>query len=170
MTTTYEVRAEKFAEVLLPLFINCKTLRQFERVIHEYNATHMRKLKYAHGVSRIVIIRSDYVIKFDIKPSGSFSDGRAGNCLSERVVYERAEREGMAHLLAKPTIKTCSGRTYSIMPRINGVGNHRRSLYRSLTRDELDWLSDNIYDLHCGNYGFRRGKAVVIDYAWDATI
>ena len=92
MKTDYESRARKFAHVLIALFAGCESLDDFEFAISEYNATHSRPLVYAHGVSRIAIIRSDYVIKFDFCPSGWWEDGRAGSISSEAHVYEQQLR------------------------------------------------------------------------------
>lgn len=167
MKRTYEERGAKFAEVLAKRFEGCVTLDDFRREICRYNMTHARKLNWDHGVSRIAILRADYVIKFDFNPTGSFSDGRAGNCFSEEAVYARAVADGMEHLLAKTTVLTLHGLTCSIMPRIKGVGT-TICWERTVTPEEEDWLYDNLNDLHMNNYGFRNGKICVIDYAWDA--
>ena len=83
MRKTYEERGMKFAKFLAKLFQDCVYLRDFEYVLAEYNYTHSRKLQWAHGVSRIAIMRADYVIKFDFQPVGMWEDGHAGDCYSE---------------------------------------------------------------------------------------
>lgn len=165
--STYEERGAKFAEVLAKRFEGCVTFDDFRREIQRYNMTHIRKLDWDHGVSRIAIIRADYVIKFDFNPTGLFSDGRAGNCSSEEAIYARAVADGMEHLLAKTTVLTLHGLTCSIMPRIKGIGT-RICWEDTVTPEEESWLYDNLNDLHMNNYGFRKGKICVIDYAWDA--
>lgn len=169
MKTSYEDRAYKFAmETLLGLFTNCSTLRDYEFAISDYNLTHSRRLHYAHGVSRIAIIRADYVIKFDMVPTDPhFKDNRAGNCITERMIYERAERDGMAHLLAKTSVYKVGKHVFSIMPRINNVGDEDRWFEDYLTDEEIEWLYDNVCDIHDGNVGYYKRKPVVIDYAWD---
>ena len=167
-TSTYEERGKKFAiNVLTRLFDGCEYLDDFVDAIKYYNAHHFRKLKYDNGVSRIVIIRGDYVVKFNYRPTGDFSDGRAGDCESEQEIYARALRDGMAHLLAKTTVLTVNGLTFSIMPRIKGIGRNW-CWWEHCTREEEEWLEDNLYDLHRYNVGYRKGKVCVIDYAWDA--
>lgn len=166
-TTNYEARALKFAYVLVSLFSDCFELTDFIEMVKQYNFTHSRKLKYAHGVSRFTIMRADYVIKFDMDPEMGFEDGRAGNCFSEEAVYERACEEGFEYLLAKTSVYTINGKTFSIMPRINGVNDYSREWYEHCTAEEYDWLCENINDLHDGNVGYRNGKVCVIDYAWD---
>jgi hypothetical protein len=167
MKSSYEARAIKFAHVLANMFEDCIDLYDFENVIYNYNLTHSRKIKYAHGVSRIAIIRADYVIKFNMYPEEDFEDGRAGNNMSESAVYERAVKAGMAHLLAKPTIIKINNQVISIMPRINGIDNWEREWYNYCTEEEADWLDENVCDLHEGNVGYRHGKVCVVDYAWD---
>ena len=168
MKTDYESRARKFAHVLIALFAGCESLDDFEFAIQEYNATHSRPLVYAHGVSRIAIIRSDYVIKFDFCPSGWWEDGHAGSISSEAHVYEQAVADGMEHLLAKITVDTEDDRTFAIMPRIRNVGNENRYWRNYCTHAESEWLEDHINDLHENNLGYRNDKVCVIDYAWEA--
>lgn len=168
MKSTYETRAIKFAHLLAILFEGCKSLEDFEYAIKYYNRTHSRKLTYAHGVSRIAIIRSDYVIKFDFIPLGSFRHGEAGNIESELRVYNKAVAAGMEHLLAKTTVGEYAGMKYAVMPRINGINKEEWCWWEHCSEEEYDWLCDNVHDLHDGNLGYRKGKVCVIDYAWDA--
>jgi hypothetical protein len=169
MKSTYEARAIKFAILLARLFIGCVYLEDFIGVIEHYNRTHSRKLHYAHGVSRIAIIRSDYVVKFDFTPVGYFKYGQAGNINSEQKVYAKAVADGMAHLLAKTTVGEYAGLTYAVMPRVYGVDRDDWCWWEHCTEEEYDWLSDNVCDLHDGNVGYRHGKVCVIDYAWGTT-
>lgn len=163
----YEQRAIKFANYLAKLFQDCVYCDDFEWVLKRYNRTHSRQLKWAHGVSRIAIIRADYVIKFDFQPEGYWANGKAGNCYSEVEVYQMAIEDGMEHLLAKPTVCESYGHTFSIMPRINRVNDEQRSWWYFCTSEEYNWLDEHINDLHDGNVGYRRGKVCVIDYAWE---
>lgn len=167
MRTTYEERGLKFATTLAKMFQTCVYLDDFIAVIKDYNISHTRKLVYAHGVSRIVIIRADYVIKFDFVPTGYFSDGRAGNCMSELEAYELAVEDGMEHLLAKPTVREMFGHTFSVMPCINHIGDKERRWWRGLSLQEEIWLEEHINDMHDNNVGYRKGKVCVIDYAWN---
>ena len=167
MKSTYEARALKFARILAVLFDGCVDLDDFRYMAECYNETHSRKLRYDHGVSRFAVIRADYVIKFDVKPEGVWSSGRAGNNDSEAKVYARAEKEGMAHLLAKVTRGEYMGRSFSIMPRIDHVDDEERYWRNYCTTEEARWLDKNVDDLHDGNLGYRHGKVCVIDYAWD---
>lgn len=168
MKTDYESRARKFAHVLVTLFAGCVSLDGFKFAISEYNATHSRPLVYAHGVSRIAIIRSDYVIKFDFRPSGFWKDGQAGSISSEARMYEQAVADGMEHLLAKITVEKEDDRTFAIMPRIRNIGDEDREWSDYCTDEECEWLENHINDLHCNNVGYRNGKVCVIDYAWEA--
>lgn len=169
--TPYEVRAYRFAQTLCRLFEECSTLEDFEWAIRQYNRAHSIPLHYDYGVSRIAIIRSDYVIKFNIAPTGDWDDGeggcRAGNNSSEEEVYNRAVRDGFAHLLAKTTVVRIMGRDIAIMPRIYHVGDTSRCYYQYMTKEERDWVADNIYDVHCWNVGYYNNKPVIIDYGWD---
>lgn len=167
MKTNYEARAKKFAKVLAKRFEGCVTYGDFMNAIQEYDDTHVIPLNYTHGVSRIVILRADYVIKFDYQNENSFwADGRAGNCESEGRLYKFAVSEGMEHLLAKTTVLHMNGLTLSIMPRIPKVGSDDRWWGDYCTAEECNWLCRNVGDIHEYNVGYRHGKTCVIDYAW----
>ena len=172
MKNTYEIRAAKFAALLVRLFAACSTLADFEEAILAYNATHNIPLHYAHGVSRIAILRADYVIKFNLQPDDDWvtDDGtcRAGDNSTEAKVYARAERDVFAYLLAKTTVMVIGNRAVSIMPRISGVNDRWRYWGDHVTDEEYDWLCENVHDIHEGNVGYYRGKPVVVDYGWDA--
>ena len=167
MKSDYVSRALKFANILAILFANCYRCEDFEEAVASYNATHSRPLSCAHGVSRFVVMRADYVIKFDMPtPKSGFENGRAGNNQSEYYAYQTAVRCGMGHLLAESTLVTVGKFTVNIMPRIGGVSDDMRYWTDYCTDEEEDWLFDNICDLHYGNVGYRNGKVCVVDYAW----
>lgn len=172
MKNDYEARALKFARLLSRWFMDCLTFRDFIEAIDRYNAHHSIPLRYEHGVSRIVILRADYVIKFDYAPDEKWDNGdgtnRAGGNASEEIVYERAVRDGYAYLLAKTTAVMIGGRHVSIMPQISGVNDEDKYWGDYVTEEEYDWLMENVNDIHEGNVGYSHGKPVVIDYGWDA--
>lgn len=166
MKTSYEERGMKFAKVLAKMFEDCETLLDFKDAIYRYNLSHKRKLHFAYGVSRIAIIRSDYVIKFDVVPVGWFVDGHAGNCETEKEFYDFAVKEGMEYLLAKPSLGEFFGHTFSVMPFVRGVDDEKKEWCNTVNDYEYDWLKEYLNDLHRGNVGYRRGKVCIIDYAW----
>lgn len=172
MKNDYERRAIKFAHVLARLFADCLTLDDFVDAIKHYNAHHSVPLRYNYGVSRIAILRADYVIKFDYAPDSVWDVGDgtnlAGNNSTEEEIYERAVRDGYAYLLAKTTVVLLDGRYVSIMPRVNNVNDENRYWVYRVKEDEYNWLMENVNDIHEGNVGYYRGKPVVIDYGWDA--
>ena len=160
MKTSYEIRAMKFAKILSLLFKDCVSLADFKCAIKKYNETHRYPLHWDYGISRVAIIRSDYVIKFNYGYNRSF-----GDCFSERRVYELAERDGMSHLLAKTTIVSFNGYSCAIMPRIKGINNEHKYWVEHCTADEYLWLYEHVFDLHSGNVGYKNGRVCVIDYA-----
>ena len=158
--TDYEVRAMKFANKLAELFEDCHYLRDYVRVISHYNKTHVIKLKFDSGISRIAIIRSDYVVKFDYGDEFDF-----GNCASEGRIYAQAVEDGMEHLFAKTTVFSLHGHSGCIMPRVKGINNRSKYWGNYCTDEEYWWLRDHVCDLHRGNVGYRNGKVCIIDYA-----
>ena len=54
------------------------------------------------------------------------------------------------------------------MPRVHNIGrneHHGKFLEDYTTKEEYEWLTNNIGDLHSWNWGIENGKAIVIDYA-----
>ena len=158
MKTDYKVRAEKFAHVLVKLFANCKYLEDFEYAVRQYNNTHRYQLKIAHGISRIAIIRSDYVIKFHRRAD---FEGWAGDNTSERKMYEKAVDDGYDYLLAEINLVNVDDVQVAIMPRIYGIDStYHYENY--LTWDEQEWVEQNIGDIHSKNFGIRNNTVYII--------
>ena len=162
MKNDYRVRAEKFAHVLVKLFADCRYLEDFEYAVRQYNNTHRHcSMKIAHGISRIAIIRSDYVIKFHRRAD---FDGWAGDNTSERRMYEKAVDDGYDYLLAETNLVNIDGVQVAIMPRIYGIGS-TYDYEDYLTWDELEWVENNIGDIHSKNFGIRNNNICFVDYA-----
>jgi hypothetical protein len=161
MKTDYKVRAEKFAHVLVKLFEDCEDVNDFYQAVSEYKRSHRCAMKIDNGVSRVAIMRSDYVIKFHRRQD--FRDF-AGDSYSERKVYEKAVADGYEYLLAETTLMNVDGVEVAIMPRIRHVGN--TNFWGCTTPKERAWIRENIDDLHSGNFGRRGKKICIIDYAW----
>lgn len=162
MKTDYVTRATRFAESFIELLNEHKRYRysdDFIEAIKEYETVHKRPLKYDHGASRFVIIRSDYVIKINKDYSGW-----AGDNSTEIEKYNKAVKAGFDYLFAKPTLVKIGRFDITIMPRIKGIGSHRY-WYEYCTEEEQEWIRENITDLHAGNYGFYKGQLRIIDYA-----
>lgn len=161
MKKSYEERGIKFGTYLAKLFQNCDCYSDFAQVITNYNRCHTRRLNWAHGFTRIAIIRADYVVKFTYR-EGS----HAGDCESERAIYEQAEKDGMAHLFAKTTLIREYGLTFAVMPKIGGIGYEDIDWEEHCTEEERDWINDHVVDLHEDNVGYRKGKVCIVDYAF----
>jgi hypothetical protein len=114
----------------------------------------------------VCFITSDYVIKYDFGSYRNVHD--FGSCADEVKLYALAEKEGFAHLLAKPTMVEYMGHSFCIMPRIPGIGKYQYDVYEYLVGDECDWVMEHIYDVHNQNYGWKEGHPVIIDYACNA--
>lgn len=164
MRNDYETRAKKFIEQITPYLMDANTLREIESNIFWFNLQNNRKVKFCHGLTRFALITSDYVIKMDYG-----HEMRFGHCVDEYEVYKKAEHDGFGYLFAKVTPYEYNGLTFYIMPRIryiNARRSHYYDVYEWLNDDEYDWLEENgIFDLHCGNYGWKNDYPVIIDYA-----
>lgn len=160
----YIERAKDFIEQIYPYIKNFNSRYSVRDAVMEFNADHNRKVICNHGIARVAMITSDYVVKFDYDPD---EVACVGGGEAEVRLYAQAERDGFAYLFAKVTRYEYSGRRFYIMPRIYGI-NESNWYYADhyMTDEENAWCdSHHLSDLHCNNYGFRKGKVCIVDYA-----
>ena len=174
MRNDYKVRAQKFIEDFFPYMEDkmssgksythqmsgmCEAVLAFNTVKH-------RRVMIDSGCSRTVLINSDYVVKID-----RVNDAFCGNCEQEVHAYKFAKQEGFGYLFAEITPFKYKGITFYIMPRIRNIreGRDDEELYCNLNDEEYDFITSHFNDLHGGNFGFKNGSPVIIDYAWNET-
>ena len=164
MKSGYEVRARIFAQALYPFVCDCKTVNDFEDAVCEFNARFHRHVRISSGQTRVVFITSDYVLKLDYGKRGTLW----GTCADERKAYCKAFHDGFAHLFAKTTPIMVNEMVFYAMPRIDHIGSEYNGwddAFDQVSGKEYDYLWENFRDLHCENYGWKRGKIVIVDYA-----
>ena len=164
MRSSYEVRAQRFIRAIAPYLTYCSDCYDYSDAVNAFRARHpKRKIAFDHGMTRVALITSDYVIKINYDEDNV---ARFGGGEQEIAFYQMAEREGMAHLFAKISRYDFDGRTYYIMPRVTGIDEDRwEEAWYYMTEEECDWCEDhNLYDLHCKNFGIMNGKVKIFDY------
>ena len=163
MRNTYEVRAEKFIHQIYSYVCDCVEVEDYEWAINAFNHRYNRKVKVAHGLTRVALITSDYVVKIDC---GSYYNlNQFGSCANEFDIYAQAVEAGFEYLFAKPTAVEYNGMSFCVMPRIHGIERKEYDADWYLTPEESDWVCDRVFDMHNGNYGWKDGHPVLIDYA-----
>lgn len=159
----YIERAKDFVEQIFPYISECMNPWRLSGCVDSFNIDFDRKVVLKHGLSRIALITSDYVVKFDYDPDEIDS---IGGCANELELYEIAQKEGFAYLLAEITPFMHEGRMFYIMPRIRGIGSGRHYAERYMSNAEKEFCRRHrISDLHTSNYGFRHGHVCLVDYA-----
>ena len=161
---SYEERAKDFIKEVFPYIEYCMLPRDAKEAIQTFNATKHRKVIVSSGIARIALITSDYVVKYDYNPD---EVAYVGGCEEEMRLYAIAKEEGFSYLFAEITRYEYCGRYFYIMPRIYGI-NPDSYYYANdfMTQEEIDWCDEHdLSDLHCNNYGFRKGHVCIIDYA-----
>lgn len=159
----YEVRAQKFIGQIYDYIIGCESIEDFEDAVARFNDEHNRKVLFAHGLTRVCFITSDYVVKYTF---GEYSDLRKyGTNASEFAIYKEAERDNFAYLFAKPTPFTYREANFCIMPRIYGIERYDDDVDVFLTKKENNWLRNHVWDVHYQNYGWKNHRPVIFDYA-----
>jgi hypothetical protein len=160
---SYIERAKDFIEQVYPYINLYNGPLGARRCIKKFNDDFDRKVHVGSGLSRIALITSDYVVKFDYNPEEVEC---IGGCENEITVYAQAKEAGLAYLFAEITPYYYKGRTFYIMPRINGIGRGHYYAEKYMTAQERMFCRDHrITDLHNGNYGFRNGHVCLVDYA-----
>lgn len=163
----YIERAKDFVKELYPYLMDADSMCDEGDValaIDCFNSDKSRKVLFRHGLSRFAFITSDYVVKYD------FDDIEVdciGGCQNEVEMYEHAKEEGFAYLFAEITPYFYEGRFFYIMPRIHGINRYEYDYAEEhMTREERAWCREHhLTDLHSNNYGFRKGKVCLVDYA-----
>jgi len=159
----YVERAKDFIEQIFPYIDGCMSPWQMRDYIRKFNADFDRKVIVRSGLSRIALITSDYVVKFDYDEEEVDS---IGGCMNEMEMYATAEAEGFAYMFAKITSFLYNERLFFIMPRIRGIGSGNRYAEYYMSDAEKDFCRRHkITDLHTENYGFRKGHVCIVDYA-----
>jgi hypothetical protein len=164
MKSSYTERAARFLRTIYPLLDgHWNSPWECRRIMSLYSCEHSRKVFVRSGVSRIAIITSDYVIKFDYNER---EVNRVGGCESEVEFYQFAKQEGFGYLFAEITPFIYNGRTFYIMPRVNGVGRVEYSYAEDfLEGEERAFADEYLNDLHDENYGWYHKRPVIFDYA-----
>ena len=159
----YVERAKDFVEQIFPYISECMNPWKVGGFIRQFNADFDRKVIVRSGLSRIALITSDYVVKFDYDPEEVDS---IGGCMNEMELYAQAKAEGFAYLFAEITPFKHEGRMFFIMPRIRGIGSGDRYAEDYMTSAEKNFCRvHKLTDLHTQNYGFRKGHVCIVDYA-----
>ena len=159
----YIERAKDFVEQVYPYIAECMSPWKMGGFIRKFNDDFDRKVIVRSGLSRIALITSDYVVKFDYDPEEVES---IGGCDNEMAVYDMAQREGFAYLFAQITPFNYNKRWFYIMPRIRGIGSGNRYAEDYMTSAEKNFCrTHKLTDLHTENYGFRKGHVCIVDYA-----
>ena len=160
----YVERAQDFIKQIFPYIDNWNNPFDIVDDIENFNEENNRKVIMRHGLSRIALITSDYVVKYDFDPSEVEC---IGGCEAEVKLYSQAVQDGFAYLFAEITHYPYRGHDFYIMPRIRGInGDSWNYADYYMTDEENAWCDEHsLSDLHCNNYGFRNGKICIVDYA-----
>ena len=165
MKSSYINRAIKFLDTILP-YIQSDMMSpdSMDDIIHDYNKINHRRICVCHGATRIALITSDYVIKWDYNKRAIRSWG--GN-KQEAEIYEIAKKAGYSYLLAELTTVERNGIVFNIMPRFS-TGRSRPHISKKVSNKEWHWLYRHIGDVHSGNYTMVKGAPIIFDYACKA--
>lgn len=162
MKTSYIVRAIRFLDEIFPYIEgSLEDLASIWRIVSHYNMAHRRNILVKNGATRIALVTSDYVIKWDYNQRNV---GLYGGCIEEAKKYLFAKSEGYEYLLAETTSIKRNNITFNIMPRIK-IHENKPYWDELLTKDEYNWITANIGDLHRENYDVVEGRFIAIDYA-----
>ena len=163
MSTYYE-RAIKFIKKFSKYIYGYKQvdINEIASYVEWFNEENNRNVKFSYGATRLVFITSDYVIKLD-RGDNRFGLEMFGGCEQEMDFYSYAKEKGYEDYFAKIDKYEYDGTNFYIMPRIKFIGTGYWT--RGLGGATKYWLANHVNDIHPGNYGFKNGHVVFIDYA-----
>lgn len=167
MKSSIEQRATKFVHDIYPFIKNCKSVGDYIERVAIYNKVTHRKVKVCNGAVRVCFVLSDYCVKIDFNAYGADC---YGGCEDEYNFYKYAEEVGYDYLFAYINKIEVCGRTWYVMERINNTcsEDYEWEYAENLVDvDECAWLQQNCQDLHNNNFGFKNGRVVIVDYAYN---
>lgn len=154
----YEKRAKKFIQQIYPIIRKHPTnLKKCKEAISQFNEEGHNVI-LMHGASRIALIYSDFVVKWD------WNKGNVvwvGGCQEEVKNYIYAKKNGHGRCFAKAIEYKYGDIYFIIMPRATKIGRAREYKWKK----HFTWISDNFWDLHNMNVGELNGYPVLVDYA-----
>ena len=166
INTSYICAAQDLIRELAPYLEDCYQVREFGSAVRWFNIEHEDcHIGMNHGISRITFIGKTFVIKID-RPD--FTDSAEfGNCESEYEFYQYAKSCEREYLFAPIHKFFYHSHYYYIMPFIDRVNTGDDDVQAYLCDSDADFINDNLYDMHCGNYGFDDDTdyPVILDYA-----
>ena len=160
----YVERAKHFVRQI-DVFLSEGDIFAVEHEINTFNRSNHRSVRVRFGATRIALLTSDYVIKFDRADACEDNVETFGNCEREYNFYQFAERSGFGYLFAPITKVKGYHRNYYIMPLVRGIGRGNDYIGAYLTEEELEFVEVYLFDIHEYNYGFKNRKPCIIDYA-----
>ena len=165
MKSSYIIRAQKFIKSIAPYIAGYETVKEIRYGVDRFLFDHPNRIiNVCSGISRVVLITADYVVKIDYHTHNHCF----GDCESELEHYAQACEAGFGEYFAEITKFTYDGRDFYIMPRIGNIDEDDEDVYYHCPDDLNDWLYDNLCDMHSGNYGWKDGHVVIFDYAASA--
>lgn len=163
MKSDYKTRAMRFIKEIYPYIEYCSdSLDDYEAAVWHFNYHRSRHVIMNHGISRVALITSDYVVKIEYD---DYEVRRVGGGKSEKIFYAFAKKHGFEHLFAEITPFSYGNKVFYIMPRISGIGRYEDDIYWFLKTEDRDFVEDYLYDMHNLNYGWKNGYPIIIDYA-----
>lgn len=162
----YTVRSQKFVQQIFPYiekYMRCPNAYKVDEAVCQFNNDKHRLVKFNWGCSRRVLITSDYVVKWDKCEERAF----CGSCEDEYKAYLFVKETKFAYLFAEIFKFDYQGYTFYVMPRIYNIRNRDIFVQFYCTAEERAFLNEYFCDLHDENYGFKNGRPVIFDYAWN---
>lgn len=169
MKNSYVERAKVFIEAIYPYIEDgMKYTLRVRDAIKRFNTLCHRRVIMSSGMSRIALITSDYVIKWDYTQNTFY-----GTCETEYQLYNEHKDDDLSYLLAPIVRYTTHGVNFYIMPRVFKIAekiDDDLEIEEYLDDDERNYLFNDLAlnDIHSGNWGFNRGSEtpMIFDYAW----
>lgn len=163
----YTVRSQKFIQQIFPYierYMMCPNAYKVDEAVCQFNIEKNRLVKFDWGCSRRVLITSDYVVKWDKCEERPF----CGSCEDEYKAYLFVKETKFAYLFAEIFKFDYQGYTFYVMPRVYNIHDNSGFFVQDYcTAEEKAFLNEYFHDLHDENYGFKKGRPIIFDYAWN---
>ena len=166
---SYEIRALSFLKQFAKYVDNWESVKRVNYAVNMFNMKRHRKVEFLSGATRLCVVTSDYVIKWDRRGDSKYNDCEIfGGCRDEvTFYYNTVVPSGFGYMFCRPTWCFYNGIEFEIMPRVKMPTNDEAELGWEdiLTEAEQDFVNSNLIDVETHNWGWFRGQLVFYDYA-----
>ena len=128
-----------------------------------------KRVYVTYGMTRIVIVGENFVIKINKPKTECWK--MFGNSRDEVRMYKKAVKDGYDWLFCPIRAMVIEHHTYYIMEKVDATAEDKGysddiddEFGEYLGEEAIDYIRENVFDIHSANFGFIDDEPVIFDY------